>query len=120
MTKIGEISQRVIDLLGLKIEAGTAIYLSPSNIEHMINSHPYDFEDYGMDLENILKHPDYIGLNPKDNSIEYVKLFKVHNKNYIKVAVRISSGGTYFARSLYSRDISKMQRFIDKGYLLTY
>jgi hypothetical protein len=120
MTQVGKISQRVIDLLGLNITAGTPIYLSTSNIEHMINSHPQDFEDYGMDLENILKYPDYVGINPSDGSIEYVKLFQVKNKEYIKVAVRVSAGGNYFARSLYSRDTGKMERFIKKGYLLTY
>jgi len=120
MTKIGEINQRVIDLLQLDIEAGTPIFLSPSNIEHMVDTHPHDFENYGMDLENIIKYPDYIGRNPKDKSIEYVKLFKVQNKNYIKVAVRVSAGGIFYARSLYSRDSSKMERFIKKGYLLTY
>ena len=120
MTKVGEISRRVIDLLGLNIKAGTPIYISDSNIEHIINAHPHDFEDYGMDLENIIKHPDYVGLNPNDNSVEYVKLFKVQNKKYIKVAVRVSAGGRYFARSLYSRGISRMERFIEKGYLLTY
>jgi len=120
MTKVGEISQRVIDLLGLSVDAGTPIYLSTSNIEHMVNSHPHDFESYGMDLENILNHPDYVGTNPKDNSIEYVKLYLVQNKEYIKVAVRVSTSGNYFARSLYSRDVSKMERFIKKGYLLTY
>ena len=118
--QVGEINQRVINLLGLSIKAGTPIYLSASNIEHMVNSHPYDFEDYGMDLENILKYPDYVGKNPNDDSIEYVKLFKVQNKEYIKVAVRVSAGGNYFVRSLYSRDPSKMKRFIKKGYLLTY
>ncbi|MCL2420249.1 MAG: PBECR2 nuclease fold domain-containing protein [Defluviitaleaceae bacterium] len=120
MTKVGKINQRVIDLLGLNVKAGTPIYLSASNIEHMINAHPQDFEDYGIELENILEYPDYVGLNPKDHSVEYVKLFKVQNKEYIKVAVRVSAGGNYFARSLYSRDINKMNRFIEKGYLLTY
>ncbi|MCL2841767.1 MAG: PBECR2 nuclease fold domain-containing protein [Defluviitaleaceae bacterium] len=120
LTKVGEISQRVIDLLTLDVEAGTPIYLSPSNIEHMIDTHPHDFENYGTDLENIIEYPDYVGINPRDNSIEYVKLFQVQNKEYIKVAVRVSAEGNYFARSLYSRDVSKMERFIKKGYLLTY
>jgi len=120
MHKVGEISQRVIDLLGLNIKAGTPIYISPSNVEHMVNSHPHDFEDYGMDLESILKNPDYVGLNPNDHSIEYVKLYAVQCKEYIKVAVRVSAGGFYYVRSLYARDTSKMERFIKKGYLLTH
>jgi hypothetical protein len=120
MTKVGEINQRVIDLLGLTVEAGTPIYLSDSNIEHMITKHPFDFEDYGMDLENILKYPDYVGTNPKDRSIEYVKIYVVQNKECIKVAVRVSASGTFFARSLYSRDINKLQQLISNGHLLTY
>ena len=120
MTKVGEISQRVIDLLQLDVQAGTPIYISPGNIEHMVDTHPHNFEDYGMDLENIIKHPDYVGLNPNDQSIEYMKLFKVQNKKYIKVAVRVSMGGNYYVRSLYARDTSRIERFIEKGYLLTY
>ena len=42
MIKVGDISQRVIDLLQLDVEVGTPIYISPSNIEHMINTHPHD------------------------------------------------------------------------------
>jgi len=120
MTKVGEISQRVVDILNLNIEAGTPIYLSDSNIEHMINTHPDDFENYGMDIENIIQYPDYVGINPNDNSLEYVKLYKVQNKEYIKVAVRVSSRGSYFSRTLYSRDTRRMEQFIEKGYLLTY
>jgi len=120
MTQIGKIDQRVINLFGLNIIAGTPIYLSDSNIEHMIKSHPQDFEYYGMDMENILKYPDFVGINPGDGSIEYVKLYPVQNKEYIKVAVRVSAAGNYFARSLYSRSVVKMERFIKKGYLLTY
>ena len=45
--KVGEISQRVIDLLDLDIEAGTAIYTGKSNILHMQNRHSKDYKAYG-------------------------------------------------------------------------
>ena len=119
MVKVGEISQRTIDLLGLAITAGTPIYLGDSNIEHIANRHPEDFEDYGADLENILKYPDYVGLNQVNQSIEYVKVYTVQNIS-VKVAVRVSTGGNYFVRSLYARDVSRISRAVANGQLLTY
>ena len=66
----------------------------------MQTSHPADFAKYGAELQNILANPDYVGQNPRDGSIEYVKEFLV-NGEYVKVAVRLSAGRRYYARSLY-------------------
>ena len=107
MTQIGEISQRVIDLLQLDIEAGTPIYIGDSNLKHMRKSHPKDFKKYGSRLERILSEPDYVGLYD-DNSIEYIKAFGM----YIKVAVRITQGGEYYARTLYHVDDKAARRLI--------
>ena len=82
MTKIGEITQRVIDLLQLEIDAGTPIFMGKSIIAHMIQSHPDD--------------------------------------EFVKVAVRVSHGGLHYARTIYARDIKKMERFVKKGYLIKY
>ena len=119
MIKVGEINQRVIDLLKLNIEAGTPIFMGKSNIEHMIQSHPSDYEAYSQSIPDIIETPDYIGVNPKDKSIEYVKVFIIQNES-VKVAVRVSHGGLYYARTIYARDITKMERFISKGYLIKY
>jgi len=82
----------------------------------MQNSHPEDFEKYGSHLSEILENPDYVGKNPKDESIEYVKEFCIDGE-YVKVAVRISSHGKYFARSLYVLNRNRVIRFIEKGTL---
>ena len=119
MIKIGEISQRVIDLLQLQDEAGTPIFLGDSNIAHMRGVHPEDYEIFKDDIPAIIRAPDFVGVNPKDKSIEYVKGFAVRNKS-VKVAVRVSSGGIYFVRTLYARDNRKVERFIKKGYLIKY
>jgi len=119
MKKVGEVSQRIIDLLQLTIEAGTPIYIGQSNISHMKQSHPRDYLIYGQQIPYIIECPDYIGINPSDGSLEYVKIFLVENES-VKVAVRISQGGILYARTIYSRDIEKMTRFINKGYLIKY
>ena len=120
MTKqVGQINQRVIYLLKLNIESGTPIYLGDSNIKHMLLSHPDDYNKYKDKITDIINSPEYVGINPKDQSIEYVKTFSVENKS-VKVAIRVSSSGVHFARTLYARDISKVDKFIQKGYLVKY
>ena len=114
--KIGVISETVIELLGLPIEPGTPIYLGQSNITHMQSRHPEDYERYGSCIGEIISSPDYVGINPSDGSIEYIKDFRVDNE-YVKVAVRVSQRGTYFARSLFTRNRSKIDRFIASGKL---
>lgn len=116
MAIVGTISAEVISLLGLNIPAEIPIHLGSSNIAHMQQKHPADYAKYGADLPAILANPDYVGLNPKDGSIEYVKDYVV-NGEYVKVAVRISVSGRYFARSMYVLNPNRVQNFIQKGTL---
>ena len=117
MTKIvGIISPTVESTLGITCATDRNIYLGDTNIQHMKNSHPVDYEKYKDELENILSNPDYIGLNPNDDSIEYVKEF-IQDNEYVKVAVRISSGDKYFARSMYVLNKNRVRNFIAKGTL---
>lgn len=99
--KIGEISAEVKSILELSFAVGTPIYIGQSNIEHMEKSHPKEYERYFGHLSEIISFPDFIGINKKDNSIEYVKIFVADSGKYLKVAVRISNDGYLFARSLY-------------------
>ena len=82
----------------------------------MQTSHPGDFAKYGSKLKNILAQPDYVGQNPSDGSIEYVKEFLIDGE-FVKVAVRLSHSGRYFARSLYILNNKRVQNFISKGTL---
>jgi hypothetical protein len=82
----------------------------------MKSSHPEVFEKYGKDLEKILLEPDYIGVNQKDNSIEFVREYIIDNE-YVKVAVRVSNKGTFYARSMYLLNNSRVKNFIAKGTL---
>lgn len=83
--------------------ANKPIFLGETNIAHMQTSHPEDYEKYGEDVARIISEPDYVCTNRKDDSIEYVKEFLLHGE-YVKVAVRVSAGGRFFARSLYTLD----------------
>lgn len=116
MAIVGSITENVILTLGLAIPKDTPIYLGASNIAHMKQSHPAAYARYGADIMHILAHPDYVGINPTDQSIEYVKEYVVEGE-FVKVAVRVTGGGRYFARSLYVLNSRRTQNFIQKGTL---
>jgi len=114
--KIGFITNDVIKTLNLSIKENTPIFLGQSNIDHMMKKHPLDYAKYGNKIGEIISCPDFVGINSKDNSIEYVKEYHIDNE-YVKVAVRISKGNTFFARSLYVLNKNRTENYIKKGTL---
>jgi len=99
--KVGEISEEVKMVLGLDLDVGTPIYIGPTNIEHMEREHPVEYERFFRLIPKIISSPDFVGQNPKDASIEYIKAFPTSAGQYLKLAVRISRDNYLFARSLY-------------------
>ena len=117
--QVGKLSQRVIELLGLTLSEGRSILLGESNIAHMVRRHPEDYALYGEYIPLILSMPDYVALNTKDESIEYVKEVQMDDV-YVKVAVRVSARGQLFARSVYRLNTNRAKNFIEKGTLKKY
>lgn len=117
--QVGILCQRVIELLALTLTEGQSILLGESNIAHMVRRHPEDYALYGEYIPVILSEPDYVALNEKDGSIEYVKEMQI-NTVYVKVAVQVSAHGQLFARSVYRLNTNRVQNFIKKGTLKQY
>ena len=116
MEIIGHISQAVINTLNLKLKPDTPVFIGPENIAHIKNRHPYEYEKYYADIGTIVDFPDYVGINPKDSSLLFVKLYKIHDE-YIRVAVKITSGGKCFAKTLHSLSTCNAERYLEKGTL---
>ena len=114
---IGVISEEVKNILGLDLDTGTPIYIGLTNIEHMQREHPTEYGRYFVLLPQIISTPDFVGLNPKDSSIEYIKSFPTSAGQYIKLAVRISNDGFLFARSLYEILERTVKQRAEKGML---
>lgn len=114
--KVGIVSEAVKNVLGISSKDDDTIYIGTTNILHMKNSHPEDYAKYKDQIKYILASPDYVGLNLKDYSIEYVKSFIINNE-YVKVAVRVSSNNKYYARSIYVLNKRRVENFIKKGTL---
>ena len=117
MKTIGYFSKEIIDLLELNIENNTPIFIGQSNIEHIKNRHPYEYDKYFDDLEDIIKNPDYVGLNPKDNSIGFVKEYLI-NSEFVRIAVRVTSNKKCYIKTLHLLSTYNAERYIEKGTLI--
>ncbi len=113
---VGQVTTNIASKLGIALPLDTNIYLGLGNIQHMITRHPNEYLRYGTKISQILTSPDYVGQNPKDGSIEYVKEFLIHGE-FVKVAVRLSGSDKFFARSLYVLNPNRVNNFIQKGTL---
>lgn len=116
MKPIAHISQEVIDLLELDITPNTPVFIGETNLEHIKSRHPYEYDKYLPDIGNIINQPDYVGLSRKDSSILFVKLYEI-NGEYIRVAVRITSGGKCYAKTLHLLSTCNAERYLEKGTL---
>ncbi len=114
--EVGRISQKIIELLQLNLSPNTPVYIGKSNIEHIKNRHPYEYDKYYSDLSNIINLPDYVGLSPKDSSILFVKLYEFDGE-YIRVAVKITSVGKCYAKTLHLLSTCNAERYLQKGTL---
>jgi len=108
--KVGELSYRVIKLLGLSLQEGSPIYIGKENIRHIKKSYLRDFQKYGKDINKIISSPTYVSRNPKKNSIEYIKVYE-DKGDYVLVAVRSSSSGILYIRTLFIMSYEKIAKY---------
>ena len=80
----------------------------------MKKRHLEDFEKYYDKLYEIIKKPDFVNLNPKDNSIRYLKILD----DCVVVGVRVSSNGVFYARTLFTYSDEKFKKQLEAGYLI--
>ena len=114
--KVGCFTQEVIDMLELELAAETPIYIGTSNVAHIRNRHPYEYEKYLPHISDIISMPDYVGKNPSDDSISFVKFYQM-GEEYVRVAVRVTTNGTAFAKTLHLLSTANAEKYIEKGTL---
>jgi len=108
--KIGKIDDRVIYLLDLNLPEGTPIYINNNNISRIKRKHPNDYAKYGKDIVDIINKPTYITQHPINKSIEYIKVYK-EEQDYVLIAIRLSSGGNYYVRTLFIMSDKKVYKY---------
>lgn len=118
--EVGWLSKNIIDKLNItSIPVNTSIYLGPSNIKHMLNSHPTDYNKYKNNISEIINTPDYGYLNLNDNSIELIKDF-LNEGEHVRVAIRISNNKQLFLRTLFIITDNKLQSYINSKKLIIF
>ena len=113
-SKIGKIGDSIVTAFSLNIDPDTPVYIGERNIYHIKSKHNDDYLAYGGKINYILNSPDFVGINNKDNSLEYYKEFG-EDIVYVKLAVRSTSNGVYFARTMYSVKATTLKNRIEKG-----
>jgi len=71
---------------------------------------------YIIDNDNIIGNPDYIGLHPSNNSIQYVKKI---NENML-IGIRLKPTGDLNFRSTYPISQEKLDSYLKAGTLVEY
>lgn len=117
--RIGTLNKKVLELLSLTAVSNSPILIGDDNIKHMRSKHPDDYRKYEVFISDVINLPDYIRLNSKDNSVEYVKEFKIDDV-FVKVAVRKSKGSNWFVRSMYTLNKNRVKNYIAKGTLIKF
>ncbi len=113
---IGILEPKIANKLQISEHKNKPILVYEDRIEHVIDHHLKDFGTKSKiiyiynNLGNIIKHPDYVFLNIKNNSIEYYK----NTHNDVCVAVRISPGKVLKVRSWFPPNKSKIKNRIKK------
>lgn len=111
MEKVGELTAKVISAFGLDYEEGKEIFLSPKRKRHM-EKHRGEFEDFDgvfARIDEIISNPDYVGLHPNGQSLEYIK--KIDGN--VLVAIRLSEKMT--VRTMYVIKDTKLENYLKAG-----
>lgn len=119
---VGHITDKVINTFNLSYKCNEPIYCGENNIKHMKEEHPDDYEIYGDKIEEIIKNPDFIAKHPrsKNSAIEYIKVFKGEDEDFVLVAVRATGNDKLFARTLFVMDKEKVDKYARCGALKPY
>lgn len=118
--EIGVLTKKVIELFDLSYNEDEPIYCGESNKEHMKSEHPSDYERYGDKIKEIIESPDFIALHPRKKSLEYIKIYKNIDEEYVLVAIRATGKKRLFARTLYVIDKNKFDSYAISGTLRPY
>lgn len=112
--QIGIVGNDIVQKFNLNISPLTPIYIGETNRNHMKNSHLSEYNSYCNDISDIIKNPDYVGINPNDLSLEYYKDFG-GTTIHIKIAVRPTGNNIYFVKTMYEIKPSKFSNYLNSG-----
>jgi hypothetical protein len=112
--KINFIVEKVPELKEILKKADIVLWRDRIEYTEKHKGNFFRAEDYYECIENIpeiIKSPDYIGINPTDSSLQFIKWYKRN----ILLAVRFNTQGKLSYRTLYPITDSQLQDYIRKN-----
>ena len=115
---VGEYNQEFNDLLNINITQ-TQIYRSEGLGTHLIKRDHQNCLQYLDRISDIIKSPDYIGINPneKDASIELIKQYD----DNVLIGIKVDkSADLLYVSTMYTVQQSKLERRIHSGRIIKF
>ena len=119
--KIGELNQKVIDLLGLNLKPQN-VNIWSTRIEEHCEKHKKEYSSidaYNQAVKSIpliIDNPDYIGIH-KNGNIQYIK--RLDDISLVGVQV-IKGGGGLLFRTIFPITESKLEHSLETGKFIPY
>ena len=104
-----------MDILDINIEK-MKIYRSKGLPTHMVKRKHYNCLKYIDYIPEIIKNPDYVGVNPNESTISF-ELIKKYSDN-IMIGIKIDTDGRYlYVSTMHDIQESKVKRRLFSGRL---
>ena len=112
---VGEYNIELNDILDIYIEK-MIIYRSKGLPTHMVKRKHYNCLKYIDYIPEIIKNPDYVGVNPNESTISF-ELIKKYLDN-IMIGIKIDTDGRYlYVSTMHDIQESKVKRRLFSGRL---
>lgn len=114
LLKVGKYNKKFNDILEIKI-SDFDIYRSKGLPTHMLKRHHEKCLKYIDYIPDIIKNPDYIGINPNETEAESIELIKRYKDN-ILIGIKLDKDNDYlYVSTMHDISESKIQRRLFSG-----
>jgi len=114
LLKVGDYNTKFNDILNLNIDT-LEIYRSKGLPAHMLKSKHQKCLKYIDFIPDIIKEPDYIGVNPNENGTQSIELIKCYKDN-IMIGIKLDSDNNYlYVSTMHDVQQKKIDRRLYSG-----
>jgi hypothetical protein len=113
LIEVGNFYQELNDMIGTNLPL-QKIYRSKGLPSHLIKEKHFHCLKHIDDIPDIIKDPDYVGINPNEKGTT-IELIKVLDKN-ILIGIKLDTDENYlYVSTMYNIQESKLQRRLHSG-----
>lgn len=111
--EVGEFYQELNDIIDSNLPL-QKIYRSKGFPAHLIKQKHFNCLKHIDDISDIIKNPDYIGINPNEDG-DTIELIKIFNKN-ILIGIKLNTDDNYlYVSTMYEIQEPKLTRRLYSG-----